>query len=195
MPKRITIANHQTVSELFEKYRQEQDAVARSHYQIIWLLASGKKTEEVAATTGYTVYWVRELARRYNQLGIEGLGDRRHNNPGAETLLDEVQTAQLLQAIEGPAPDGGLWNGRKVADWMSELLERPIAPQRGWEYLKAMEYSLRIPRPENKQADLLEQEAWKKKIPHKLQELEQKYPDAQIELWAEDEHRIGLKPI
>ncbi len=109
--------------------------------------------------------------------------------------MDEVQTAQLLQVIEGPAPDGGLWNGRKVADWMSELLERPITPQRGWEYLKAMEYSLRIPRPKNKQADLIEQEAWKKKIPHKLQELEQKYPDAKIELWAEDEHRIGLKPI
>lgn len=154
MPKRITIAKHHTVSELLEKYRQEKDPVARSHYQIIWL-----------------------LARRYNQLGIEGLGDRRHNNPGAETLLDEVQTAQLLQTIQGPAPDGGLWNGRKVADWMSELLERPIAPQRGWEYLKAMEYSLKIPRPENKQADLMEQEAWKQKIPHKLQELEQKYPD------------------
>ncbi len=52
MPKRITIAKHHTVSELFEKYRQEKDAVARSHDQIIWLLASGKKTEEVAETTG-----------------------------------------------------------------------------------------------------------------------------------------------
>ena len=70
--------------------------------------------------------------------------------------------AQLLQAIQGPAPDGGLWNGRKVADWMSEVLGQKVSPQRGWEYLKAMEYRLRIPRPENKQADPIEQEAWKK---------------------------------
>ena len=45
---------------------------------------------------------------------------------------------------------------------MSEVLEKPVSPQRGWEYLKAMEYRLRIPRPENKQADPIEQEAWKK---------------------------------
>jgi hypothetical protein len=64
-------------------------------------------------------------------------------------LEDEVQAAQLLQVIQQPAPDGGLWNGRKVADWMSELLERQVSPQRGWEYLKTMEYRLRMPRPEN----------------------------------------------
>ena len=97
-------------------------------------------------------------------MGIEGLGDRRQNNPGAKPLLDEIQTAQLLQAIQQPAPDGGLWNGRKVADLMSGLLERPVSPQRGWEYLKAMEYRLRVPRPQNQQADPIEQEGWKKKL-------------------------------
>ena len=118
-------------------------------------------------------------------MGIEGLGDwpvatlreRRQNNPGAKPLLDEIQTAQLLQTIQQPAPDGGLWNGRKVADLMSDLLERPVSPQRGWEYLKAMEYRLRVPRPENQQADRIEQEAWKKKITGQLKELQQKYPD------------------
>lgn len=106
--------------------------------------------------------WIRELARRYNRSGIEGLGDRRQENPGGKPLLDEVQTAQLLQVIQGSAPDGGLWNGRKVADWMSGILERPISPQRGWEYFKAMEYRLRVPRPENQKADENEQETWKK---------------------------------
>lgn len=162
MPKRLTIACHYKTDELLNKYRQEKDPVTIRQYQIIWLLASGKKSEEVAQTTGYTVYWVRELARRYNRQGIEGLGDRRHNNAGGQTLLDEFQTAQLLQAIQEPPPDGGLWNGRKVADWMSDLLGRKVSRTRGWEYLKAMEYRLRIPRPENQQADLKEQEAWKK---------------------------------
>ncbi|MDJ0599756.1 MAG: winged helix-turn-helix domain-containing protein [Crocosphaera sp.] len=45
---------------------------------------------------------------------------------------------------------------------MSEIVDCQVSPQRGWEYLKGMEYCLRIPRPENKQADLIEQEAWKK---------------------------------
>lgn len=162
MPKRIKIIPHLSVTELQAKYREAKNPVTIRQYQIIWLLASGKQTEEVAQTTGYSVQWIRELARRYNRSGIEGLGDRRNNNPGAKPLLDEVQSAQLLQVIQGPAPDGGLWNGRKVADWMSDLLERRVSPQRGWEYLKGMEYRLRIPRPENQQADLIEQEAWKK---------------------------------
>ncbi len=34
----------------------------------------GKKQLLVAIATGYTVEWVRELARRYNRSGIEGLG-------------------------------------------------------------------------------------------------------------------------
>ena len=162
MPRRITIVPHVSVKQLYCKYREAKETVARSQYQILWLLASGKKTEEVAIATGYSVQWIRELARRYNRSGIRGIGDRRHDNPGAQPLLDEVQTAQLLQAIQQPAPDGGLWNGRKVADLMSDLLERPVSPQRGWEYLKAMEYRLRVPRPENQQADRIEQENWKK---------------------------------
>ena len=162
MPRRITIVPHMNLNQLHSRYRETKDGVARSQYQILWLLASGKKTEEVALATGYSVQWIRVLARRYNRLGIEGLGDRRHQNPGAKPLLDEMQTAQLLQALQQPAPDGGLWNGRKVADLMSDLLERPVLPQSGWEYLKAMEYRLRVPRPSNQQADQTEQENWKK---------------------------------
>ena len=56
MPKRLTIACHYKTDELLNKYRQEKDPVTIRQYQIIWLLASGKKSEEVAQTTGYTVY-------------------------------------------------------------------------------------------------------------------------------------------
>lgn len=48
MPKRIEIAEHLSVSELQARYREAKNPVTRSQYQIIWLLASGKKTEEVA---------------------------------------------------------------------------------------------------------------------------------------------------
>lgn len=42
----------------------------------------------------------------------------------------------LWQRLQTPPPDGGLWNSRKVAEWMSEFLERPVSKQRGWEYLQ-----------------------------------------------------------
>lgn len=108
--KRITIQPHLSVAELKTRYLKAKDPVERSHYQIVWLMAQGKRTSEVALVTGYSSYWIRTLVRRYNQLGAAGLADRRHNHPGGEPLLDHVQQAQLWQALHGPAPDGGLWN-------------------------------------------------------------------------------------
>lgn len=34
-----------------------------------------------------------------------------------------------------------------------------------------------------------------KKLPEEINTLRQAYPEARIELWSQDEHRIGLKPI
>ncbi len=74
-----------------------------------------------------------------------------------------MEQAQLWQVLQQPPPDGGLWNGRKVADWMSELKGKKIGRQRGWEYLKSMNFRLRVPRPEHQESDILEPEEWKKK--------------------------------
>jgi hypothetical protein len=57
----------------------------------------------------------------YNHLGPESLGDQRCQNTDADPLLNDVEQAQLWQVLQQPPPDGGLWNSRKVADWMSEL--------------------------------------------------------------------------
>ncbi len=69
----------------------------------------------------------------------------------------------MWQVLQQPPPDGGLWNGRKVADWMSELKGKKIRRGRGWEYLKSMKFRLRVPRPEHQESDILEQQEWKKK--------------------------------
>lgn len=115
MPKRITITPHLPIEELEHRYRQAKDPVERSHYQIIWLLAQGKPTEEVATVMGYSRTWIYELVRGYNHVGPTMLGDLRHQNPGAAPKLTDVCCANLLQAVRGTAPDGGLWNGR--AKW------------------------------------------------------------------------------
>ena len=195
MPKRISIAPHLTPDELEQRYRQATQTLERSHYQIIWLLSKGKRSEEVVEVTGYSCDWIYELVRSYNRQGVEALGDLRRHNPGALSKLDDVQQANLLQALRGPAPDGGLWNGRKVADYLSQLLGVSISRQQGWEYLKQMEFRLRVPRPQHQEADIEAQEAWKKKLQDEVERIQQAYPDATVEIWCEDEHRIGLQPV
>lgn len=195
MPRRITIAPHLSLEELENRYRQAKDPVERSHYQIIWLLAQGRQTEEVAAVMGYSRSWIYELVWGYNRIGPETLGEGRHDNPGAAPLLDDVCCANLLQALRGVAPDSGLWNGRKVADYLSELTGQPISRQQGWEYLKQMRLRLRVPRPAHQEADDDEQEAWKKKLHQQVERIQAECPDAVVEIWCEDEHRVGLQPL
>lgn len=162
MPRRLRIIDHLSVEELGDRYRHSSDVVERGHYQIIWLLAQGRPTPEVASVTGYSRDWVYKLVRRYNQDGPSATGDKRHQNPGKPTMLDDVQQAQLLQALEEAPIDGDLWDGPKVAQWMSELLGHPVHPQRGWEYLRAMEMRLLRPRPEQVESDPVIQQQWKK---------------------------------
>ena len=162
MPKSLILKPHLSLEELKQRYRNSCDPVERSHYQIIWLLASGKTVPEVSKITSYSTKWIYKLASRYNQSGEEGLGDRRHQNQGKEPLLDDLQLAYLWQRLQTPPPDGGLWNSRKVAEWMSELLERPVSKQRGWEYLRGYELRLKQPRPAHTSSDPFEQEQWKK---------------------------------
>ena len=163
MPKRISVATHLSIEEMEQRYRQAKDGIESRQYQIIWLVAQGKKTEEIEEITGYSRTWMYALVKRYNELGSEGLGDRRVFNQGTQPLVDDIKQAQLWQALQEKAPDGGLWNGRKVADWLSEVTGTKISRQRGWEILRQMTFRLRVPRPSHTKSDPFEQEAWKKK--------------------------------
>ena len=160
--RRLIIPPHLALDALEQRYRRATDPVARSQWQIVWLLSSGTPTTQVAQVTGYSVNWVREIARRYREDGPAGIGDRRHTNPGAVPLLEAKHQQQLRQALAGPAPDGGLWTCRSVAVWMSETLGRPVSEQRGWEWMRRLGFTPQRPRPRATQADPAAQEAFKK---------------------------------
>lgn len=162
MARTLTLPPHLPVEEVERRYRGARDPVERSHWQIVWLLARGDPTAVVAGVTGYSVNWVREVARRYREDGPDGLGDRRHANPGAAPLLDATQQERLRRAVGGPAADGGLWTGRKVAAWMGHALGRPVGEQRGWEYLRRLGFTPQRPRPRATRADPDAQAAFKK---------------------------------
>lgn len=161
MAQRMTLAPHLSVEELHRRYRRAEDPVARSQWQMLWLLAKGTPTAQVAATTGYTVRWVQEIARRY-RAGPAAIGDRRHGNPGAAPLLDRTQQERLRAALGGPAPDGGVWTCRQVAVWIGAAIGRPVDAARGWEWMRRLGFTPQRPRPRETRADPEAQEAFKK---------------------------------
>lgn len=163
MARPLIVAPHLSVAELERRYRRARDPVLRSHYQIVWLLARGASVAGVAQVTGYSAGWVRKLAARYRSGGPDALGDRRHANPGAAPLLDAAAQTDLRAALAGPAPDGGLWTGTKVAAWMGGRVGRPVGERRGWEWLRRLGFTPQRPRPRETRADAAAQAAFKKK--------------------------------
>ena len=154
---------HLSPAELGQRYRAARSPIERSHLQIVWLLSWGRSEREVAQVTGYGRRWIGEVARRYDEGGPDGLGDRRRANAGARPLLGVGEEAALR--AEPPA-DGGLWTGPKVAAWMAIRLGRKVWPQRGWDYLRKFGYSAQLPRPRHAKAASPEgQAAYKKSWP------------------------------
>jgi len=154
------IVGHLCVAELEARYRAASDVAQARHAQAIWLLAQGRTVAEVAGVLAFTPRWVEMLAARYNAHGPEVLGDGRRRNGGAASVLTETVLEALRERLKTPPDDGGLWTGPKVALWMAAQLgvER-VHPQRGWEALKRLEWSLRIPRPRHPRAAGAEERA------------------------------------
>src|SRR5260370_38256276 len=131
MPRRIRLELHLTDDELHDRYRRAGDAVERSHWHFLWLLAGGMTATAVAAVTGYSAYWIGQIARRYNTDGPDGVRDRRHALCAGRPDLPAAQLTELGAAVAGPPPAGDRRCGRAVAQGRAGRLRRqPVRRRR-----------------------------------------------------------------
>ena len=164
MSRPIHVAPHLAVEEFERRYRAAREPHERSWYQILWLLSKGQTAREIAQSTGYSPYWIGQLAKRYNVEGPAGMTNRQYTHSHrAAPLLSDEQLRELAEAVRGPAPEGDAWLGRMVAVWMSAKLGRPISAQLGWAYLVRLDGKRRKPRPRHVLADPDQQAEFKKR--------------------------------
>ena len=158
------VAEHLSVEDLEDRYRACKDMTSSRHYQAILLLARGHSTGEAAEVTAFGMRWIEQLLERYNAVGPTALGDLRRDNGARARVLKPALLERLRVRLDEPPPDGGRWTSDKVARWMADQLGlEKLAPQRGWEALKAIGWSIQKPRPRNpKAASEADQEAFKK---------------------------------
>src|SRR5437763_12748637 len=110
------LAAHLSPAELGQRYRAARPPVERSHLLIVWLLSQGRGEREVAQVTGYGRRWAGEVARRYDEGGPDGLGDRREEyrrqgaagRGGRGGAADRAgRIAVRRRAVDGA--EGGAW--------------------------------------------------------------------------------------
>src|SRR3712207_6843233 len=76
------------------------------------------------------------------------------------SLLTPGLLAALAERVRSPPEDGGLWSGPKVAVWMARHLGlAKVHPQRGWEALKRIGWSVQAPRPRHARPATPDQQA------------------------------------
>ena len=160
----VQVVEHLSVAELEARYEACEDVTSSRHFQTIFLLGKGHSTREVAEITSFGQRWIEQLLERYNACGPMTLGDLRRDNGSEARVLKPELLERLRVRLDEAPPDGGRWTSGKVARWMaSELGLERLAPQRGWEALKAIGWSIQKPRPRNpKAATEAEQERFKK---------------------------------
>ena len=158
------VADHLSISDLEQRFRGCTDPVEARHVQAIWLLAQGHTVGSTSKVTAFGPRWIEQLLERYNTSGPGALANGRRRNGLKPSLLTPEVLEMVRLRLAEPPPDGGLWSSRKVAEVMAAHLglER-VLPQRGWEALKALGWSLQRPRPRNpKSATSEEADAFKK---------------------------------
>jgi hypothetical protein len=165
MGRHIHLHPHLPADDLERRYRAAKEPHERSWWHLLWLLAQGRTATELAEVTGYSRYWIGQIAKRYNQHGPSGMTNHQHTTSRrAAPLLSPVLQEELRQALTGPAPEEDRWSGRTVAEWMAARLGRPVSRYRGWVYLRQLKPKRRhgVPRPRHALADAEQQAAFKK---------------------------------
>jgi transposase len=163
--KRLPVVRHLSAVRAEAEYRACRHPVEKVRWHAIWLLLRTdpvRTPAQVADLVGLSVITTRDVLKRWNESGPDGLADGRKGNGSASKLTDD-QRSQLLVALKKRPPDGGLWSGPKVARYVRTTWAVEIAPQTGWKWLVDLGFTLQVPRPSHpKAADSTTQRRWKK---------------------------------
>jgi transposase len=148
MPPKAHLEPHLTLEDLKVRYRQTRDTTEARRWHVLYLVGKGWTIKQAAEVVGLNYDYAKEIIRRYNREGPSSIKNRNRERqpPMAKSLLTPQQQQELLEALQGPAPDGGSWSGPKVAEWIAHKTgRRHVWPQRGWDYLKRLGVELKHP--------------------------------------------------
>src|SRR3954467_7649340 len=203
------LAAHLSPAELGQRYRAARSPVERSHLQIVWLLSRGRGEREVARVTGYGRRWGGGGAGR--GLGGGGGGGappplRRGwaGRPGRPAARERRR-----QAVARGRGRGGAAGRAGRAAVRRRAVDRPQGrgldgrPARAQGVAAARLGLPQEARPQPTGAEAAARQGGgrggaggvQKKLAAQVDEYREAEPGRSVEVWAFDEHRLGLKPV
>jgi transposase len=148
-----------TEAALRAAYRAEQRAEVRPRLHALWLLRSGKRQMgEVAAVIGVNYRSVQRWVAWYREGGLPMVRSHRMGGYGQTPRLTAEQQAHLAQEVE----TGRFRHALAIRAWVAETYGVTYTEGGMYSLLERLRCGPKVPRPVHEQANLAEQEAWKK---------------------------------
>ncbi len=195
---RIPFVRHRTVNQIANKYRACRHPVEKVRWHAIWLLArtdEPRTPAQVADLVGLSDVTVRQVLHRWNADGPAGLIDQRQHNR-SDSKLTARRRAALLTALQKRPPRRG---GVDRAEGGS-IRGRPLGGERRSDHRVALAAGSGVHPPSaaavaSAGGGSTDPPAVEKNLRRRVRRLKAAHPGTPVELWAEDEARLGLKPI
>ena len=192
-----TIAAHLSVDALRERYVSSSNAREARHFHAIWLLAKGHTLGEVAEMTSFGQRWIEQLAARYNAEGPESLGDLRRRNGSTATVLKPESARQAARSAERAARRRRLVDERESRGFSRARIG--AGEGRGSARLGSAESLRHVDpgsTPQKSEVGFARGGGGvQKNLEDAVAEEAAKHPERSVEVFASDEHRLGLKPV
>lgn len=163
MPEPIKLKPHLTTEQLYKRYRDCRHPQEKLRWRALYLISTGEQASQAARHVGRSSAWMTKLARRYNLNGPAAVPNQRGESIGRKARLSKQVALELDKALQGVAPDGGLWTAPKVVNWIKERTGEEVNKTTAWRWMLKLGFTLQVPRPRHRRkASLEEQEAFKK---------------------------------
>ncbi|MGG6893647.1 IS630 family transposase [Rhizobium sp. BR 315] len=182
--------------DLRKAARLSKDAAQTRRLLALAQIYDGATRGEAARVGGVTVQIVRDWVERFNAQGPEGLLNVKA--PGKRPKLNDDQRQELRRLVEkGPIPaiHGVVrWRLKDLARLIFEDYRISLDESTVGRELKAMGFAKLSARPRHYAQNELAVEDFKKGFPEEISAISKSLaPGTEIELWWQDEARIGQK--
>ena len=176
--------------------KRTRDATQSRRLLALAEVYDGGSRTDASRIGGVGLQIIRDWVLRFNARGADGLVDGK--SPGAPSKLNADHRRALAEVVEaGPVPavDGVVrWRRKDLARWLLETFAISLDETTVGRELKALGFAKISARPRHYAQNELAVEAFKKNFPAELAKIRARLPKGvEIELWWQDEARIGQK--
>lgn len=163
---RKPIKNHLSIKEVKDRYKKSTNR-EKERWQILLILMKDQACtyQDVAEIVSYSPSRISEIVTAYNKNGPKALIDGRSKNQSSG-LLSKSEQLELKKLLESQlSPDGGLWDGPKVAQWISAKKGEKVSVTTAYNYMTKLGFTKKKPRPSHeKSATPGQQKKFKKSL-------------------------------